>query len=223
MADGPVPVVRTPLGQPRIILVEGREDLRFYTAACRAANVLDRVELRPVDGWSNFARHVRTLLSVSTSLKIIAIIRDAESDGRGAFQSVCSAFSQAGLPQPPQPGQLSPPDAQGLHTAALILPLGRQGSIETLCLEALTGQAVLQCSLDFAACVDVHDPPSAPRTQAQEDKRIVGSLLMVGATSPRPLRIGARLGEAAEQDYWDWTHAAFQPVIAFVDMVANVP
>jgi hypothetical protein len=223
VANGPASVVRTPLAQPRVILVEGREDLRFYASACRAANVLNRVELRPVEGWSNFARHVRTLLSVGTALRAIAIIRDAESNGQGAFRSACSAFSQAGLPQPTQPGQLSIPDAQGRYTAVLVVPPGRKGSIETMCLESLNGQVPLNCAQDFVACLDGYDPPPASRTQAQQDKRTIGAMMIAGASSPRPLRIGARLGEAAEQGYWDWTHPAFQPVMAFVDMVANIP
>jgi hypothetical protein len=214
---------RTPLAQSRVVLIEGKEDERFYSDVCRAANVAGQLELRPVQGWSNFARYLLTLLSVGFAVRIIAIIRDAESNERGAFQSTCSGFQQAGLPQPSQAGQLSQPDAQGRRTTALIVPPDRPGSIETLCLASLAGQPNLGCVQDFVACLDRHDPPHSPRTQAQEDKRRVGAVLAAGAHGPRALKIGARLGEAAEQGFWDWTHPAFEPVLTFVRMVASAP
>jgi hypothetical protein len=223
VAGGGVLDRRTPLTRSCVILVEGKEDEPFYAQACKTAGLSGQIEFRSVQGWTNFARHLRTLLSVGPPLKAIAIIRDAEGNGQQAFQSACSGFHQAGLPQPPQAGQLSQPDAKSCRTAVLVVPPDGPGSIETLCLASLAGQPTLQRVQEFAACLDRHDPPHAPRTQAQEDKRRVSAVLAAGAHSPRALKIGARLGEAAEQGFWDWTHAAFEPVLTFLRMVAGAP
>ena len=205
-----------------LLLVEGQEDGRFYEQVCQHAGVADRIEIRQVGGWARFAPALRTLVGIGTHLRTIAIVRDAEQNGRGAFQSACAAFQQAGLPQPSQPGRLSAPDAQGRCTAALIVPIDSSGSIESVCWASLSGHPSLPCVERFLECIDTRDVPASSYTAAVMDKRRLWSLFAAGVHNPRHMNPGGRLAEAAEQGFWDWTHTTFDPIVTFVRTVARL-
>jgi hypothetical protein len=210
---------------PHLLVVEGKEGGLLYEMICRFAGVDDKIELRSVNGndATAFRKAIKPLVAVGFHLQTVAIIRDAEEHPVRAWQSVCSAFTQAGLPVPARSGVLST-HSSTLQTAALIVPAAHQkGSMETLCWLSLVGQPLADCVEDFLTCAWNADKTSKPTTQALTDKARIRALLAVGASIPRPVKPDKRFIEVIKENkFWDWSHQAFTPIVDFVKAVARV-
>lgn len=216
---------RTPLNPdfPHLIIVEGRDDGEFYEKMCQLAGVADKIEIRSVGDNSGtaFLRAIRFLKEVGSHLQTIAIIRDAEDNPAGSWESARDCLNRALLPSPTQSGILSS-EQDGRRTAALIVPIGKPGSVETICWASLDPHPLTACVEDFLACSWANDPGSKSTTQALMDKARIRALLAVGPSSPRPLDPEKRFIHAIREDFWDWNHEAFAPIIDFMKTVARV-
>ncbi len=88
----------------------------------------------------------------AATVESIGIVRDAESNPRGAFQSACSALRNAQLPVPPKPRAAA---AGSPQVNVLILPdPATPGMLETLCLQAVAQDPVMPCVEEFFRCAD---------------------------------------------------------------------
>jgi Protein of unknown function (DUF3226) len=210
---------------PHLLLVEGVEDCRFYEVICQFAGVSEKIQIWSAGGKDFSSDKIKALVTVGSHLRTIAIIRDAEDNHETTWLSATGSLQRAKLPSPPQPGILSS-EIEGKCTAVLIVPYDRPGSIESVCWASLKGPLVkhplVACVEQFLDCAQASNPPPHQPTQATLDKMRLWSLLAVGATNPRTIRAGLRLAEAAEKDFWDWTHEAFSPIIDFVKTVARM-
>ena len=81
----------------------------------------------------------------------LGVVRDAETNADGAFESVQSALENAGLPRPERPEEF----AEGRPAVvALVLPGGgRTGMLETLVCESFAHEPVNRCIDEFFECV----------------------------------------------------------------------
>lgn len=207
---------RRPISLPHLLLVEGSEDGRFYDQLCRFLEINDRIEIRQVGGWTEFASQLKAVAALGTVVRTISVIRDADSSPLGAFQSVCDAFARARLPVPSTARAPTALDAEGRSTSVLIVPSAGPGSIETVCWNTLAALPFVRCVDPFLACMDAAGGGATLSTEAAQAKRRIWSLLAAGCVVPRPLNAGLRLGEAAEQGFWDWAHPAFAPIAEFL-------
>lgn len=222
---------RAPLNPnyPHLLLVEGKEGGWLYEMACRFAGVEGKIEIRSVgeNSGTAFGRTVRVLKAVGLHLQTIAIIRDAEENPAGAWQSACDCLERAGLPRPIQSGKLTT-QSSGIQCAALIVPdANTPGSMETVCWASLDGQEIkplITCVEDFLLCAWDGDQAIKPSTKALMDKARIRALLAVGASTPRLVKPDKRFIEVLKENkFWDWGHPAFAPIIDFVKTVARVP
>ncbi len=90
-----------------------------------------------------------------------------------------------------------------------------------MCWSAFAAHPIASCVDDFLRCAQTNDPSRNQATQANLAKSRIGTVLALGVNTPR-LTAGLRLAEAAEQDFWDWNHPAFAPIIAFMKTVARL-
>lgn len=216
---------RTPLNPkyPHLIVVEGRDDGEFYDKICQFAGVADKIEIRSVGDNSGtaFFRAVKLLTAVGSHLQTVAIIRDAEDFPVGSWRSACDCLRRAGFPVPREQGKLSS-ERDGRRTGVLVVPADVPGGIETVCWLSLDLHPLTACVEDFLACSWAGDPASKPTTQALMDKTRIRALLSVGSSSPRHLDPDKRFIHAIREDFWDWNHQAFAPIIDFVKVVVRV-
>ncbi len=192
----------------KILVVEGKDEERFFSTLLGTLS-LTNIQLMPIGGKSKLAEKLKALRSSPSFDQVVSlgIVRDADTNPPGSFQSVCGALTRAELPVPPSAGVL-----QGANpaTGVLILPdATNPGMLEDLCLASISTYPVMRCIHEYLNCVksNAHALPSAIA------KARVQSFL---AVQPEP---GKRLGEAAEAGYWPFTQPEFDPIKTFLRLL----
>lgn len=194
------------IAQPKVILVEGPDDLRFLGALLRHLNLTTDFQLIKAEGKDNLSKMLRVLPLVSgfSQVETLAVIRDADSDSRAALQSVCNSLRAARLSVPRHMGTIA---GGNPAVGVFIWPNCHDaGLLETLCMEAVSAEPVMDCVDQYVDCVQ--------KTQGTlphpVDKARLHAFL---AMRNRP---GLRLGEAAEEGYFPWNSPVFDPLKQFL-------
>lgn len=94
-----------PITTPVQLVVEGEDAANFFKALLREMN-LTTVQVQNFGGVTelrSFLKLLRDAPNFWANVTSIGIVRDAETDPKAAFQSVCGALRHAGLPVPQQP------------------------------------------------------------------------------------------------------------------------
>ena len=134
----------------------------------------------------------------------IGIVRDAEGNARGAFQSVQDSLRGASLDAPEKPGERT----AGVPVVAIqILPDNtRPGMLETVLWESIADPAERKCVEEFLECM----ARSAGVSVSNVGKASVHAWL---ATRPKP---NVSVGVAAKVGYWDLDHEKLGQVRDFL-------
>lgn len=191
------------IDRPSVLLVEGKTGEWFFRSLLEHLGH-DGTQIVDFGGVSQLAgmiARVGTDPRFRLTGRRLAIVRDAEKDAPGAFQSVAHALVKSGLTAPAAPGSWT---EDALSIGVFILPdnLG-PGMIETLCLSA-ENAARRECVGQFAACMAAQGAPAAG------DKETMQALLAIaGVGNPQ-------VGAAARQSYFDWASPSFAALRAFV-------
>jgi hypothetical protein len=199
--------------QPKLLIVEGREEQFFFEAALRDHLGLTDIQVMPIGGKTLLTRNLTGLTSNPDFARVgsLAIVRDADETTPGAtvssaaqaMQSVCGSLRHVGLPYPAAHGQFAagPP-----RVGIFIVPNGvDDGMLETLCLLSVS-------TLPEFACVDGY-------FQCLQGYQIVPNNLHKARAhawlASRP-EADRRVGEAAQSGYWPWDSDAFTVLWAFI-------
>jgi hypothetical protein len=196
----------TEINRPVQLLVEGRDALVFFSAFLRYLGIT-AIQLQNFGGINELGPFLKALRDSPGFLErvgCLGVIRDAESDPGAAFQSVCSALRNAGLPVPPRPRTRAGADPS---IAVLILPdEGTDGMLETLCLRAVAEDPARPCVDDYFTCLS-ETLTALPRNL---HKAKIHAFL---ASRPKS---DLQLGQAASAGYFDWANPAFGEVRQFL-------
>ena len=201
------------IAEPHFLVVEGPDDQRFFKALLRRSQI-SGFQVDYVAGVSNLpdfleASKIRSGFENVTS---IGIVRDANGNRDGAFQSVHDALKAAGFPVPSKPLVLA--DGQP-RVSVMIMPpdedkAGRM--LEDLCLEAVTDDPAMHCVEEYFRCLE--DQNVVQKEGARPKARLHAFL----ASRERP---GLRLGEAAEKNDIPLDNPVFEPVTKFLRQLAS--
>jgi hypothetical protein len=202
------------------LLVEGRTPEMFFremVAACELQNAIEARTFGDVskDNLQAYLEIFTQKAAFKERVKRLGIIRDAEAaSAASAFSSVQAALREAGLPTPLQLNCL---EGSPLRVAVFILPNCKEaGMLEDLCLTAATeveqglSGAVLPCIDDFFACLEKRGKRPANPAKA----RFGGYALACDVVDPQ-------LGRAAQQGAITWNAKAFEPLRAFLRLIAG--
>ena len=207
-----------------LLLVEGIDDARFFSAFLRNALNKTDVQVVQVGSKDNFRPFIRNTLIRAEGfrdLRRLGIVRDADTNAQSALQSLKGALNYSGLPAPTGPWEVA--DGDEVRVSVAILPDGSEpGDLEALCLRSLQNQALTQCVDTFIDCVANQGPSIADNKLA---KAKVAAYL-----APGPVRLfeppgsigpprrdpGLHVGEAAEAGIWDWSSPAFEQIAEFL-------
>jgi hypothetical protein len=192
----------------RLLLVEGRDEVGLFEALIEHC-VGDELEVQVIaaGGVNKFSKNIRAISVAARSratLCSIAVVRDADEDARGAFQSACAHLRNAGYVPPLNHAEFS--DAAP-SVGVFIVPdgLGR-GAMETLCRRSVEGTNAALCVDEYLDCLERHD---AMRSR-NSDKSFAHAYL---ATMEDPV---ARVGEGARQGVWNLESPAFAALSRFL-------
>lgn len=204
-----MPVSPVAIVKPKLLLVEGKDEVRFFNAFL-AHPILGITDIQVTDygGKTMLKDYLEALAQAPvggfTNLVSLAIARDADTDAAAAFASVCGALTNVGLTVPGAHGQFAGANPQ---VGVWIVPDGgTPGMLEDLCMASVQTDLALSCVDEFFQCVQ--------RRAGRQPKILAKARLHVWlASQAEPDK---RLGEAAEKGYWPWTATVFQPLIAFL-------
>lgn len=193
--------------QPNL-LVEGREEELFFEALIKYLG-LQNIQIMPFGGKKNLRPFLKALVMSPGFSEVISlgVVRDANRDPHGAFQSVHDALHAASLPVPNCP---LTPFGERPRVAVLILPgSDRGGALEDLCLDAVAQDPSMRCVERYFKCLE-QEGLSLP-------DNISKAKVQVFLASRH--KAGLRLGEAAQAGYWPWEAEAFGNVKDFLQRI----
>ena len=144
------------------------------------------------------------------NLRAIGIVRDADQNPTGAWQSVRDAVSAADLRPPERPAEFS--DASPRVGIFIVPDSESEGALETLCLRSVAENPAAHCVERYLTCLDERHAMSS----RNRDKSFAHAYL---ASRSDPV---ARVGEAAQQGVWDFDHQAFAAINNFLRQLAGI-
>lgn len=206
------------IDQPRIVLVEGEDEKRSFSALIdkQLDGKMQNIQIIPVGGKDAFRKRIGAInIKAKAKAKemgwpryVIAVIRDADESSQSAFQSACSAIESAGLEPPGNAGSFTENETS---VGVLILPDNESpGDLETVCHRSVAHKPVAQCIDELIDCAARYEPI---KRQGKAWAHAYAAL------SRYPV---ARVGEAAEQGLWNFTHEAFKPLTDFLKRLASI-
>ena len=187
--------------KPNLLVVEGHDDELFFNALVKHLN-LGNIQVLPIGGKTKLRENLKVLaispgFSDATSL---TIVRDADDNPKGAFQSIQDALRSADLPSPTKPFELCGQEPQVM---AMILPEERKtGALEDLCLNSVADDAIIYCVEKHFSCL-AEQKISLPQNPAKAKVQV-----FLGSKE----KSGKRLGEAAQAGYWPMDSDAFAQI-----------
>lgn len=193
----------------RLLLVEGKDEenlLGRLIEDCLNDDGQD-IQIVAVGSKSKFRSSLMAIKIDAQSrptLRSIGIIRDADDNPKGSFDSICNSLRRVGYEPPSNHAEFS--DATP-SIGVFIVPDGSQpGAIETLCRHSLEGEEAAKCADEYMECLKTHNALQSKN----EDKTFAHAYL---AAMEDPV---ARVGEGALQGVWDFQSPAFGALSQFV-------
>ena len=149
------PQSREPITHDTILVVEGRDAFGFFLGLLTELGLHQRIEIRNAGGVNDWPDYLLALTGVSgfNHVTSMGLVRDSETAPRTAFADVRRALKNAGLPIPAAPGQGTPAPPHPHISIALLPDANTAGMLETLCWQALQGDARVPCVEEFVTCV----------------------------------------------------------------------
>ena len=132
--------------KPRLLLVEGSDEVNFFDALCEHWGIVD-IETVETGGKDKFKIELPTLLNAQgfENVEALGIVRDADLSSQSAVQSIQSSIRKYNLPIPPGHNEYS--QNETIKVGIYIMPGNRDsGMLESLVLDTVEGHPVRICS-----------------------------------------------------------------------------
>lgn len=205
-------VVNWAITAPKLLLVEGVDEVRLFGALAKNIGLDDDVQIRGYGGRNALRRLLANIWRVPgyPGLESLGIVMDADDSAASAEDRIRGALSAAGLPVPAAP--LRSAGDESPKTCYLILPPnGETGALEDVCLASVAEDPAIDCVEDYFDCVE-RTPSGGPRAIWASKARVHAFL----SSRERP---DLRLGEAAERGVWRFGDSAFDSLKAVLRMM----
>ena len=143
-----------------MIAVEGKDEVNFFNALLKYAGIAD-FDVYEVGGKHQFKNKLPALVRMSgfADVEVLAIIRDADNDANGAFESIRNILKKEKLKPPIQTNQF----AKGSPKIGIFIMPGNSdtGMLEDLCLKTVEHHPAMACVESFIDCVsNLENPPN---------------------------------------------------------------
>ena len=191
-----------------ILLVEGKDEVNLFDALLKHCfDEAPEVQVIPAGGKDKFPRNIQAIRLAAksrTTLRCIAVVRDADEDANGAFRSISTHLRNAGYVPPRNHAEFSNATPS---IGVFIVPDGLEpGAMETLCRRSVEGTNVALCVDEYLRCLERYDAMGSKNA----DKSFAHAYL---AAMEDPV---ARVGEGARQGAWTLESPAFGALAGFL-------
>ena len=192
------------------LLVEGKDEEVFFGALLAHLGLGAVIQVQDYGGVNELPGFLRQFVVAPNFIQnvdAVGVIRDAETNADGAFQSVRDALGRAGLAVPNAPEVFA--DARP-RVAVMVLPhAAAAGMLETVCLAAVGDDPVMPCVREYLACV----ARTTSETPSNTDKAMLHAFL---SSRQKPDLL---LGQAAHAGYFPWASPAFCAMKQFLKAI----
>jgi hypothetical protein len=198
--------------KPKLLLVEGRHDEEFFTAWLSFLKITD-TQVLVYEGMTKLRNYLGLLVKrpefLDGKITSLVIVRDADDNPRGGFQSVSDTLKACHLPVPSKPWAIA--SNTNPQVGIVILPgPDRSGALEELLLDAADQDIVYPMALDLIdRSVAALSVPGAPRNPPPVHRRGKARIHAFLSTFEEPDRDP---GKAVLAGIWNFEHPALQPL-----------
>ena len=216
-----------------ILIVEGAHDQDVVEALLKARpdDVESPIDVLPLGGKTKLALTLEGLGEAPGFLDLykaqdspparLGILRDADSDPEGAFQSVCQALENARFPYPEKPGEFV--EGEFALTETMPLPVcvgvyimpgsGLSGALEDLCWQGVCATPQAACAEAFLDCLRAKGVFATP-------EHVLGKA-RAHAYIASMLDPEVHVGLAAKRGYWNLRSDAFNDLVHFIETLTR--
>jgi hypothetical protein len=196
----------------KLLIVEGIDD-KNIVEACLKWWSIEGFQVMQVGGKTNLKDGLESTLAGArvehVDISAIGIMRDADDNASGAFDSVNRVLGQFELPAPLYSGSiiLGPP-----RVGVYIFPdCKAEGAIEQLCWRAVKDTDAGKCASGYVQCLE-----TAGAFEAKDRDKSLANAYISSKENP-----WVPIGIAALQNYWPFDHPAFSDVKRFLTELAK--
>jgi len=135
-----------------LMIVEGQDEFRFFNAFFKYHKI-SGIQVIDIGGKTQFKNRIKAVVISQNfqQVKSISIVRDADDNPRGAFQSICRSLKSAGLDAPTAPMTITESKPR---VAVYICPFqNKKGAIENIILDSIKKLPVMECVNSFIDCL----------------------------------------------------------------------
>jgi hypothetical protein len=191
----------------KILIVEGTDEERIFNVLIGKHLNNSDIQILPIGGKTQLINKLRILCSVSEFNKVrsLGIVRDADEDFNGAFESVCDSLraNSLSIPSGPFIKTNSTPSI-----SVFITPNNSSnGAIENIFWEVINQTNISSCITNYFQCI-LTNTGSNPRSIY---KGYMHAYLSANIDNP-----SLRFGESAENGLWDFNDNCFNLIKSFI-------
>ena len=153
----------------KLLAVEGKDETKFFESLLKHLGIED-FEIYDVGGEKQFKNKLPGLVKVSgfkENVEVLAIIRDAETDARARFDSVCGVLREIKIEPPTSVNSFT----KGKPRVGIYLMPGnlKDGMLEDLCSKTVADHEAMNCVEMFSGCVEElgEKPKNMAKARAQ--------------------------------------------------------
>jgi len=210
---------------PYLFLVEGQDEVEFFSALLRHTDI-GGVQVVGLGGKDQFPRLFPGVHPQLDHVRAYAVIRDADTSAKDAFDSVKGVLQKHGEPCPTRSGCFISTRGVGRRVGIYILPgKADRGMLEDLCLATVRDHAAMPCVDRFVDCLKESLPTRPAKSVAKPGK----TYFPKNASKARAMAFLAamhdevhRVGEAAQRSCWDFDHPCLSELKAFLQVLVAV-
>lgn len=193
-----------------LMIVEGQDEFRFFNAFFKYHNISD-IQIIDIGGKTQFKNRIRAVVisQYFHQVKSIGIVRDADDNPQGAFQSICHSLKSAGLNAPTAPMTIT--DSKPRVAVYICPSQNKKGAIENIILNSVKKLPVMECVNSFIDCLlnnktDLNPPHNIEKAKVQAFLSSKGEG-------------GIQVGLASEKGYFPLGDPAFNDIKKFINLL----
>ena len=197
--------------KPKLLLVEGREDLAVFRELCDHWG-LDDIQIIAMEGIKNLRARLNVLVRDPgfRKLRTLGVARDADDNAQSAFQSVRSALAECPPLSTGLPPKAGVRGAANPATIVFVVPDNTSpGNLETMLNRTRAGDPTDRCIDEYFDCLaqQAEFGPSERRL----DKARAHARIAVSSNPARSVGHSVRASGV-----WDLDHESLTPAKAFL-------
>ncbi len=207
----------TSITSEKLVIVEGKDEVEVLQALLPFIGI-DNLQVIACGGNIKFKQEFLALIKTPGFIDVTSygIMQDADDNVKSTFDRILYTLKKTEQPAPKTPGEFC--TENGVKVGIYLFPgKNRQGVLEDMFLETLEETPVKKMADVYIGNLQERCPHTSEKGRFGISPRVAKSkVLSVLAATTDPCN---KLGIAAKQGYWDFSHPAMRDLINFLKAI----